>query len=157
MLVVGSLVWTAVQALAGCTPYVKPGEPPVAVAGQDLVLAGASVVVDLNGSASTDPDGEIVAYEWRFTGWPATFVPPPAADGGVMPTDPTLDPMAPSPPFCPNTEGQPDDRSPIRYCLLAAQAQTSVTLTPGGYRFTLYVTDDDDLVSADTLEVTVTP
>lgn len=42
----------------------EPTDPPVADAGDDLV-ADANEVVTLDGSASYDPDGEIIQYTWK--------------------------------------------------------------------------------------------
>jgi len=142
--------------LVGCTPYPKKGLAPIAVAGKDRSLSGSSVEVTLDGSKSSDPDGTVVAYEWRYTGWPEDFVPE-AVDGGVLPTDPTTDPLAQPPAFCSDKEIRAGEPVQIRYCLIAEKAKTTVTLTPGGYRFTLWVTDNSGMVSADTVEITVDP
>lgn len=49
-----------------------PNQPPVANAGADQTVTDAngdgSELVTLNGSASSDPDGTIVSYEWREGG-----------------------------------------------------------------------------------------
>ena len=173
--VLALLCWLG-PALGGCTPLVKDHVAPVAVAGEDLMLSGASVDVTLDGSRSYDPDGEIVGYEWRYTGWPAGFMPaaPPAIpaddDGGTpppppeLPVNPALDPVAANPPFCSTDETLYDDKEhtapasvQIRYCLIGHAPKTTVKLTPGGFRFTLYVEDDDGEISGDTLDVLVEP
>ena len=145
-----------VGGMVGCTPYPQKGTPPEASAGKDRSLSGQSVELTLDGSKSTDPDGEIVSYEWRYTGWPADFMPTPV-DGGVLPTDPTLDTVAQPPEFCSNDEYREGEPVQIRYCLISEKPRAKVTLTRGGYRFTLWVTDDDGMVSADTIEVVVEP
>jgi hypothetical protein len=145
-----------VLSLAACTPYKQPTEAPVALAGQDVVLAGAAVTLTLDGTASYDTDGDIVRYEWRYSGWPMSYLPT-AADGGALPTDPTLDPLAQPPAFCLGDEYLPDSPVQVRYCLVARSAQATLSLPPGGYRFTLYVEDDDGNFGGDTLDVLVTP
>jgi hypothetical protein len=141
---------------AGCTPYPEKGEPPVAVAGEDQALVGASVQVTLDGTRSYDPDGDIVAHQWRFTGWPAGYQPSGAA-GGPAPTNPTTDPLSQPPAFCSTEEIFEGEPVQIRFCLVAKTPTTTVTLEPGGYRFTLYVEDDEGIVSGDTVNVLVTP
>ena len=42
----------------------EPTEPPIADAGDDII-ASANEVVTLDGSASYDPDGEIIQYTWK--------------------------------------------------------------------------------------------
>lgn len=155
-LVLPALLMTLLLGGGACTPYKKSTEAPVAVAGEDLVLSGASVEVTLDGSKSSDPDGEIFAYEWRYTGWPAAFMPDPI-DGGPLPTDPTTDPLAQPPSFCSDAEYIADSPVQLRYCLVARKAKTTLSLPPGGYRFTLFVEDDDGKIGGDTIEVTVTP
>jgi len=40
------------------------GQPPVAYAGEDITV-GTGQAVTLDGSGSSDPDGNLVSYEWR--------------------------------------------------------------------------------------------
>lgn len=47
------------------TTFVKVNLPPVAAAGPDK-YADPLEIVTFDGSASTDPDGEIIRYEWDF-------------------------------------------------------------------------------------------
>jgi hypothetical protein len=155
-------LWLVLASLvpgAACTPYDKDGEPPVAVAGDDRTLSGASVELTLDGSESYDPDGEIVYYEWRYTGAPTGFELPPDLDASA-PIDPIAE-LLNRPSFCLEPDPDAGILLPERYCFLPANsgnpARSTVTLEPGGYRFTLWVKDDDGKASADTLEVLVEP
>jgi len=161
VLVLSALLSSLALCATACTPYKKLTDPPVAVAGEDMMLKGASVEVTLDGSDSYDPDGEIFAYEWRYTGWPAGYMPDPV-DGGPVPVEPASDLVAPLPDFCVGDEiftESDGTRSSvqIRYCLVSKKAKTTLTLAPGGYRFTLFVTDDDGMISGDTINVKVDP
>ncbi|MCC5838843.1 MAG: PKD domain-containing protein [Opitutales bacterium] len=44
-----------------------PNQPPVAVVGTSRLIGQAPHAVQLDASSSSDPDGEIVAFEWDFT------------------------------------------------------------------------------------------
>ena len=157
---VTTATWLALAALAvvGCTPFEVEGAPPVAMAGDDLTLNGASVSVTLDASGSMDPDGQIVAYQWRFTGAPADYM-----GDSVIPDDPVEALLAELPAFCGPVEQDPEHppQVPIRYCPLVADpgnaATVTLTLSPGGYRFTVWVTDNSGRVDADTVEVVVLP
>jgi subtilisin family serine protease len=59
----GAMTWAA-------APPPPPNTPPVADAGADVTLTDGNdgdggVLVTLNGSASSDPDGDALSYEWR--------------------------------------------------------------------------------------------
>lgn len=50
------------------------GYPPVADAGGDL-QALAGIEVELNGTASYDPDNDPLTYLWKVVGWPGGYTP----------------------------------------------------------------------------------
>lgn len=57
------------------TPPPTPNIPPVANAGADFQITLPTNTFQLNGSASTDPDGSIVSYGWRkIFGGQATLI-----------------------------------------------------------------------------------
>ena len=47
--------------------------PPVANAGNDTTITAPASVVTLNGTLSTDPNGDIVSYAWTKTSGPGSF------------------------------------------------------------------------------------
>jgi ribosomal protein L14 len=49
-------------------PAVIPNQPPVARAGNDIIMTLPTNSTTLNGNASTDADGTIVSYSWVRTG-----------------------------------------------------------------------------------------
>ena len=54
--------------------HTTPNQPPIANAGPDRKVRPESTYVTLNGSGSSDPDGTIVAYQWRqLSGYPVTL------------------------------------------------------------------------------------
>jgi hypothetical protein len=153
---------------AGCTPYHLSDEvPPVAIAGPDRTLPGPSAEVTLDGSASYDPDGQIVRYEWRYTGKPPGYQAPSGVDdeedGGVSasPGMDVPDLLKPLPSFCIPPDPDEEVLIPARYCRIMSwpgdPKRSTLTLETGGYRFTLWVQDDDGLVSADTVNIVVEP
>jgi len=139
-----------------CTDLEIDNIPPVALAGPDQSFEGDSAVsVTLDGSASSDADGQIVSYEWRFTGYPGG-VEPGDEDGGVELTF-VQQLLRPLPTFCPDYEPEPRT-PPVRWCLLAGPStnpKVEVMLDAGSYLFTLYVTDNDDEVGADTTMIEI--
>ena len=54
-------------------PAVIPNQPPVARAGNDIVMTLPTNATTLNGNASTDADGTIVSYSWTRISGPATY------------------------------------------------------------------------------------
>lgn len=140
-------------ACMGCRDFPIEGTPPVAVAGDDESHASGPVDVTLDGSESEDPDGEIVHYEWRYTG-------DPRGDEGLDDDAGLADvPVSqrPLPDFCPEfvMDEESHDFVPIRWCELGDEVEVDVTLDDGVHRFTLYVTDDDGMVSADSVVISV--
>ena len=108
------------------------------IGAMDMIkLDGGSVKITLDGKGSSDPDGEVVEYEWIRTDVPAAAR---RADSGVAPDD---DSGVKS--TVPRYTGNPEPK-----------ATTDVTLTQvGKYRYSLWVTDNDGEVSAPA-SVTVT-
>jgi hypothetical protein len=159
-----SVLWFIASACAvwivACTPYAsREAEAPVAVAGDDRVLRGDHAKLTLDGSDSYDTDGHIVAFDWRYTGEPAGYQNSDDEDAG--PSDPLQDLLKPLPAFCVPPDPKDEINLPARYCLLApkrgAPDAVDLSLVPGGYRFTLWVTDNDGKASADSIDVRVMP
>jgi hypothetical protein len=127
-------------ALAGCTGLDISNEPPTAVAkvivggmeypsGTEIPYNGAPTDLTLDGLASTDEDGDVVAWEWYRTDVAATdrfgaFMLP-------MPVPRYLKTDYPA-----AFAGDPGS-GPTR----------SVALPEGTYQFSLWVTDDDKALS----------
>jgi len=136
-----------------CRDFEIDGTAPEAYAGADQIFDGGPVDVVLDGSSSQDVDGEILSYEWFYTG-------DPRGDEGLD-DDAGLEAVPvyarPLPDFCPPFE-RPEDNSvfvPQRWCPVGETARTEVSLEDGVHRFTLYVTDDDGFVDADSVVVYV--
>ena len=49
---------------------VDPQVAPVAAAGSDQTITTANTSVELDGSASSDADGDSLTYRWSFTSMP---------------------------------------------------------------------------------------
>ena len=62
------------KSILAVTPKYKSGSTnlaPVARAGSDRVISRSSVTLD--GTASSDPDGTIIAYKWQYVSGPAKY------------------------------------------------------------------------------------
>lgn len=57
-----------VQSAPATTTVTVKNNPPVANAGPDRGVAPGESIVTLDGTGSMDPDGNIVAYSWRYVG-----------------------------------------------------------------------------------------
>lgn len=62
------IMLTGIAALGGCFPT-SPNGPPVADAGRDLTL-GLEDVIILDGTGSSDPDGDPLSFIWEQTDGP---------------------------------------------------------------------------------------
>ena len=60
--------------LPGDPPPAQGNQPPIARAGSDQQIELPMDSVQLDGTASTDPDGNVVAYQWRKISGPSSFV-----------------------------------------------------------------------------------
>jgi hypothetical protein len=54
-------------------PVVVPNQPPIARAGNDIVMIMPVNFTTLNGNASTDADGTIVSYAWSYVSGPSSY------------------------------------------------------------------------------------
>ncbi len=77
------------------TALAVPNEPPVADAGPDQNVETGEQV-DLNGSDSFDPDGDLITYAWSFEQTPA---------GSTLTDQDLIDPTSPMPMFTPDVDG----------------------------------------------------
>jgi len=74
----GDGTWDNVELAEGTDPK-APGHPPVADAGSDHIVeqtSSAGATVSLDGSASTDEDGDVLTYHWSWNGGEETGVDP---------------------------------------------------------------------------------
>lgn len=143
----------AATSWGGCLQFKVDNKPPVAevwVNGMSVAksgnplttttipFSGSPVAVTLDGSKSSDSDGQVMAFKWVRTDVAAASR---WADGGVPPPDSGL------PVF------HPSDDPP-------AMPQPQVMLGAGKYRYSLWVTDDHGAISAPatvTLQIGVPP
>ncbi|MGD8861168.1 MAG: hypothetical protein PVI30_14265 [Myxococcales bacterium] len=144
--------------LAGCFELNESDMLPRAYAGEDQRHAEvSSTTITLDGTDSTDPDGEIVAYEWRYTGDPRGDEAPEDDAGTDMPGPLEMLGFEPRPDFCPEPEPREGISIPPRWCELepAGEAVIELEVGTGVHRFTLWVTDDAGNVGADSVVVHV--
>jgi hypothetical protein len=129
----------ALLSLSGCSRFIVENEVPVATVqllmngnmpvdvSKPIPYMGTPIAFTLNGSMSSDIDGTIVKYEWLRTDVPPNV----RYDAGIM-----------------NLASYTGDPMPV--------ASPQVTLGEGHYQFSLWVTDDEDAISAPaTLEFTI--
>lgn len=152
-----SVAGLAILALAACTPFEIDNAPPVAEAGDDRSLAAPGEIT-LDGSESFDPDGTIVSWHWRFGGEIPGTVDSDEDAGPPLTADQKL--LLPAPAFCAEPPDDAADQGPIalRYCDLEPDrdpAKATIELEEGGYRFTLFVEDNEGAVSADSVEIRI--
>lgn len=128
----------ALLSLGGCSEFEVENKPPVAKV--QLLMNGAPVNIEepipfmgtelaltLDGTMSSDEDGDIVKHLWLNTGVPASE----RYDAGVM-----------------NINMYTGDPMPV--------AAPPLMLGEGSYQFSLWVTDDEDMISEPaTLEFTI--
>ena len=69
----GATAADTIQVTVNPGPPPPPNVPPVARAGNDIVITLPVAATTLDGSASTDSDGSIVSYTWSKIGGPASF------------------------------------------------------------------------------------
>lgn len=67
----GAATYDQVRITVNAAPPPAPNQAPTARAGNDIVIHMPTNSVELNGSSSSDPDGNIVFREWRQTSGPA--------------------------------------------------------------------------------------
>lgn len=74
VLITGVIIFYSCQKEKSCEGCKPVNKPPIANAGKDssIILPGNSITLD--GSASTDPDGTITAFQWRKISGPASFI-----------------------------------------------------------------------------------
>jgi len=101
----------------------KSGSPAATVT---IPYAGAPVSLVLDGSKSSDPDGQVTSFKWQRTDIPAASR---WADGGVPPPDSGLPIFSPA-------EDPPSGNS------------ASLTLDKGKARYSLWVMDNSGTISA---------
>lgn len=124
-----TLPYLMLLALAGCSEFEVKNQPPVAevqllVNGavfdtkDPIPFMGAPVALTLDGTLSSDHDGDVVKYEWLRT----DVAPNVRYDAGVT-----------------NINMYTGDPMPV--------ASPQLTLGEGTYQYSLWVTDDEDAIS----------
>jgi thermitase len=144
--------------------------PPTASAGPDQTVrdtGGNGVeLVALNGSASSDPDGAIVSYEWREGTSVLALVASPSVSLAVGAHPVTLQVTDDNGAELVTLNGSASadtDGSIVGYewregtTVVAVGASPSVSLAVGTHTLTLRVTDNDGAASTDSVVVTVNP
>jgi hypothetical protein len=72
------LIWTGSLFLYSCQKELScencaDNKPPIANAGADQIIILPNDSIHLDGSASTDPEGNVIKYEWTKVGGPLSF------------------------------------------------------------------------------------
>jgi hypothetical protein len=137
----GLFALAAAVALSGCLRLKIDNKPPIAeiwfngalvaksgnpVTTTTIPYAGMPVSVVLDGTKSSDPDGQVTSFKWLRTDIPAASR---WADGGVPPPDSGL-------PVFHSTDDPP------------AGTSAQLSLDKGKYRYSLWVMDNGGLISA---------
>lgn len=75
-IIIGIQGCTRETSCESCLPGTEPpaaNRPPVAHAGADQVISLPTAVASMDGSGSTDPDGNLESYRWTKISGPSSF------------------------------------------------------------------------------------
>src|SRR5688572_21913245 len=84
LLLAGTLVYVSCKKEYSCENCRDTNKPPVADAGKDTIIILPMDSTMLDGSASTDPDGTIITFQWKNSTGPALFKIDSAATGKTV-------------------------------------------------------------------------